>query len=182
MDADTTAERPVAMRGDVTFFDGQLRAEATVSRGRAIAFTGTHEGAGGGGRAHGGGGMGRHHRGGGESAPLSGDDSDSGARPMRGAGGSVPPVTLRLRLENTSKAPIDVQIRDVKSDLGDFAVRPERLLLAPDQAAEVDPMVSELGVTSDEIPVTLVLRAGGKTETENLVLKNLFTPAQQENK
>jgi len=179
-EASSDAPRPIAMRGETKFFDGKLRAEATVSRGRTVPF-GDKDGdaAGGGGGKHGGGHGHRH--GGGDadyspsSSPTEDEDGDQPVRRIQ-VGGAAPAVTLRLKLENTSKEPLDVQIRDVKSDLGDFAVRPEHLLLAPDQSAEVDPMISELGVTSDEIPVTLVLSIGGKTEKQDVVVKNLFTP------
>jgi len=172
-DSDAPAERPVAMRGAATFFDGQIRAEATVSRGRAIPFSEGHDGGGrtpGGGTHNGGGGR-RHHR---EETETSADTSEDTPRTFRGS--SMPPVTMRLQLVNTSNAPMSVRIHDVKSDLGNFAVRPERLDLAPGQAGELDPMVSELGVTSDEIPVTLVLVVSGKTESRDLILKNLFAP------
>ena len=172
-----TSRPAVAMRGESLFFGGKLKAEVTVSRGRTLP-SGEQAGGGGGGGRHGGG-RGRHHRDESLVPEDHGDDSDSPVHPIYGAGGSALAVTLRLKLENTSKEAFDVQIRDVTSDLGDFAVRPERLLLAPEQSGEVDPMVSELGVTSDEIPVTVVLAAAGKSEKQVISVKNLFTPATE---
>lgn len=174
-----TTRPAVAMRGESMFFDGKLKAEVTVSRGRSLP-AGENE-AGGGGR-HGGGrhGGGRRHH---DEAMMenssSEEDGDMPVRPIRSMSGSALAVTLRLKLENLSKDALDVQIRDVTSDLGDFAVRPERILLAPDQSGEVDPMVSELGVTSDEIPVTVALVAFGKKDEKVVLVKNLFTPAPQ---
>jgi hypothetical protein len=36
-------------------------------------------------------------------------------------------------------------------------------------------MNSQLGVTSDEIPVKVAIRANGKTESKIIVVKSLFT-------
>ncbi|MFM9080779.1 MAG: hypothetical protein ACKOTE_11740 [Opitutaceae bacterium] len=35
-------------------------------------------------------------------------------------------------------------------------------------------MISQLGVTSDEIPLKLAVRSGGKRELQVVVLKNVF--------
>ncbi|HVU23933.1 MAG TPA: hypothetical protein VHE13_07390 [Opitutus sp.] len=172
-----TARPVVAMRGESTFFNGALKAELTVSRGRAMPFGENAGGPEGGGGRHFGGGHGpRHHR---DENEIRGDDDDTGPEVRQIHINAALAVTLRLKLQNVSKEAFDVQIRDVKSDLGDFAVRPERMLLAPDQTGELDPMVSELGVTSDEIPVTVTLHAAGQTETQDVLVKNLFTPASE---
>jgi len=167
--------RPIAMRGETIYFGGKIRAEATVSRGRAVPFSDKP--------GRGGGGGGRHERHGGDMPPPGGgfgepgsDDGDRSSHYI--SRGLAPAVTLRLKLENNSKETIAVHIRDVNSDLGDFAVRPDKVTLAPDQAVELEPMVSELGVTSDEIPVTVVLVTGKTVEKQDIVLKNLFTPGQ----
>ncbi|HWA85478.1 MAG TPA: hypothetical protein VG710_04595 [Opitutus sp.] len=176
-----TARPVVAMRGDGMYFDGKLKAELTVSRGRTMPFGETAGGEGHGGGRSGGGHSRRHHR---DESEISDSDSgsdsdaDSEVHPIHMMNSALA-VTLRLKLQNVSKEAFDVQIRDIKSDLGDFAVRPERMLLAPDQSGELDPMVSELGVTSDEIPVTVTLHAAGKTETQDILVKNLFTPATE---
>jgi hypothetical protein len=173
-----TARPAVAMRGEGLFFDGKLKAEVTVTRGRTLP-SGEEAGGPGGGRGHHRGGRGRWHRDESMMSDTPSDDSDSPVHPIYASSGSALAVTIRLKLENLSKEAFDVQIHDVTSDLGDFAVRPERLLLAPEQSGEVDPMVSELGVTSDEIPVTVVLVAAGKSEKQIISVKNLFTPASE---
>lgn len=167
--------RPVAMRGDNTYFGGAVRAEATVSRGRAVPFSEK------GGKGGGGGGRGGHHgyRGGGEGPPPEAGSDDGDRTSHYIARGLAPAVTLRLKFENNSKDSLTIQIRDVNSDLGDFAVHPDKITLAPDQSVELDPMVSELGVTSDEIPLTVVLVNGKTVEKEIIPLKNLFTPGQE---
>jgi len=58
-----------------------------------------------------------------------------------------------------------------KSELGDFAVRPEKLALAPEQSAEPDSMTSRLGLTSGELVLKVGLRMNGKVEQKDLVLK-----------
>ncbi len=93
---------------------------------------------------------------------------------------SAPPLTLAMKFANLSAHPIEVLIHDVKSDLGNFAVRPESLQIAPGQEAEVDPMVSQLGVVAAEIPVTIVLRSNGKTETQVLEVKDTLKTTQKE--
>jgi hypothetical protein len=169
------AERPgaalvVAMQGDALFFDGTVRAEASVSR---IAPGRRSDAGGGGGGGHRGGG--RRHGGGDYTRPATeGDEGRSGLPRMTG-----PALTLRIKLENRSAQPVEVQILDVSSELGSFAVRPERLLVAPGQSSEVDPMVSQLGVIAAEIPVTLVLRTGGKSETQVLRVRAV-APARPE--
>lgn len=83
----------------------------------------------------------------------------------------MPPALMRLRLENTSQATVVVEIRDLNSDLGNFAVRPDTVTLNPGQTVETDPMQSKLGVDSYNLPVKITLRAGGQTETKTLTLR-----------
>jgi len=82
-----------------------------------------------------------------------------------------PPVALRLRLTNQSAETVEVTFVLCKSELGDFAVRPEKLALAPEQTAEPDPMTSRLGIPSGELILHVSLRMGGKTEQKDLVLR-----------
>jgi len=83
----------------------------------------------------------------------------------------MPPVALRLRLTNNSQETIEVTFTLCKSELGDFAVRPEKLALAPGQSAEPDRMTSRLGLTTAELKLSVGLRVAGKTELKDLVLK-----------
>ena len=95
---------------------------------------------------------------------------EGGAPAIRG-GSNLPPVMLRLHLANTGPDTVIVEVRDLDSELGDFAVRPDRLVLEPGTSAEPDPMESLLGLESYALPVTITLRAGGKTETKVLTLR-----------
>jgi len=98
------------------------------------------------------------------------NDSESpGARRAREA--QMPPALLRLRLENPSAATVIVEIREVNSELGNFAIRPDTVTLAPGQVLEVEPMQSLLGVESYALPVTITLRAGGQTQSKILTLR-----------
>jgi len=178
------AEKPTMSAQD-TFFDGNILVEANLGRG----FRGH-------GRPVGGGPMGgeipggRHHRGGmgigmgggmeggpgGGGRGGMGPNSDEGGPSNFSAGpsfqdASMPPVALRLRLTNTSKETVEVTFVLCKSELGDFAVRPERIVLASGQTAEPDPMTSRLGLTSSELVLKVGLRAAGKVEKRDLVLK-----------
>jgi hypothetical protein len=83
----------------------------------------------------------------------------------------MPPVALRLRLTNQGKETVEVTFVLCKSELGDFAVRPEKLALAPGQTSEPDPMRSNLGMTSNELVLRVSLRMSGVVEQKDLVLK-----------
>jgi hypothetical protein len=179
-------ERPVAMRGEGTFLEGKVTALATISRG-------FDRGARGPGR-----------RRGEEEFDLSGRKKrdDSGAftevyniggygdseeeqkeaiaeymrlaKARRAAGSPMPPVTLRVAFENKSDQPIELEVTEVNSYLGNFAVRPPKLNLGPKENGVLEPMVSQLGVTSDEIQLKLEVRHAGKKETQVVVVKNVI--------
>jgi hypothetical protein len=164
------------MSGQQVFFAGQIRAEATLGQGRGAHFADDPKG-GGGPRSGGGGHRGGMHGGGGGMGGPPGLEASVDGPTLHMRGSPLPPVKLRFRLANLGRTTLTVRIVDLKSDLGDFAVRPDQLTLDPGQTIEVDPMFSQLGVNGDEIPVTVVLRSGDKTETHDLVLKLLPAPA-----
>jgi hypothetical protein len=184
----TGIERPVAMRGEGSFLEGKLKAMATVSRGFDRGSRGPVG----------------NRRGGKEwdmNRPNNRRDDDAGftqvyslsedssdeerkevmedyirqAKARRAAGSPMPPVTLRVLLENKGTEPLEVEVTEVNSDLGNFAVRPPKLTIAPGATGTLDPMVSQLGVMSDEIPLKLALRSGGKKENQVLIVKNVIS-------
>jgi hypothetical protein len=161
-------ERPVAMSGDTTFFNGKLHVVATVSRGIG---RGTHPG-----------GIGKGSgRGKAEMPDVSGMDNDEAVAYMRAksaVGSPMPPVTLHLKIENLSGAAVSVEVLDFNSDLGNFAVHPGVLAVAPAQIAEPDPMISQMGVTSDTIPVKITLKLGTAKESETVMVKNIAAGKQ----
>ena len=198
-DSTGPAPRPIAMEGAATFFDGRLAATVTLTRGigdRPGGGAGDNSGGGGrggGGRGGGmgggmsmGGGMGGGHGGGGRGGGMGGGrggmggdssgDFGGGDAPRRGGGqfgSTMPPVTLRLSLANKAQdgAPLEIEIVDFDSDLGNFALKPDHVSLAPGQTGGPGSVVSRLGVTSNEIPVKVTLRLAGNKETQSVVLR-----------
>ncbi|HWL14497.1 MAG TPA: hypothetical protein VNR00_02760 [Opitutus sp.] len=166
--AEAAMSPPVAMAGATRFFDGKVLVSATLGRAARPHPEGS------GGRDGSGQRWRRDRPPGGMSGGMMGPagerrDDDVPTPRVRVAGG--PHLTLRVTLKNTSPVPLTIQIRDVNSDLGNFVVRPERVELAPDQTAELEPMSSELGNVVGDIPVQISLRAENKTESNSLVLK-----------
>lgn len=180
-DALTAGEQPVAMRGEGSFLDGKIIAVATISRGFDRGMK----------RDLNDGQNGRRRKNddvfGEVYSTGYGDSEDEQkeaieeyyrmARAQRAAGSPMPPVTLRVAFENKTTDPMEIQITEVNSELGNFAVRPEKLTLAPGQAGKLDPMISQLGVTSDEIPLKVEVRSAGRKESKIFVVKNLILPS-----
>jgi hypothetical protein len=159
-----------------TFFSGQIEVETLLNR------AGFPAGGSGGGdnsanestpvasdSSGGGGGGGRRHGGGGGSS-MGGSGSDSDA-PPRIRASNQPAVRLHLRLTNRGTAPVEVEVTDFDSDLGNFVVEPEKILLPPNKPVEADPMTSRLGSSSDSIPLTVSLQINGQTENRVLMLQ-----------
>ena len=87
-------------------------------------------------------------------------------------------MTLQLSLTNTAKegALLEVEIVDFESDLGNFALKPDHVALAPGLTGGPGSVVSRLGVTSAEIPVKVTLRLAGNKETQSVVLRPKEVP------
>jgi hypothetical protein len=177
-------ERPVAMKGEATFASGKLEVVATVARG----FTRVGKG-----KAPK---MEKHSRwtkkdtdAFSEDYDFRAGDSDEEqkeayksyvrqAMARRAAGSPMPPVTLQVTFENHGSEPLEITPRDVNSDLGNFAVRPAKLTVAPGETGTLEPMISQLGVTNDVIPLTVSLRVNnGKPETQVIQVKSIFSQA-----
>jgi hypothetical protein len=187
-------ERPVAMRGEATFLEGKLAALATVSRGfdRGVKGVGPRgpgkKGGPGEENVFGPGGRRRNDEAGAFTEVYNiggyGDSEEEQkeamqdylrqARARRAAGSPMPPVTLKVAFENRGTEPVEIEVTEVNSDLGNFAVRPPKLTIAPGASGVLEPMVSQLGVTSDEIPLKLALRTGGKKEQQVVLVKNIL--------
>ena len=160
-------ERPVAMKGSGSFFAGQIDATITIARGI--------------GKGLGGNGPGKHRGGDRQEMPdISGMENEDAMiylRAKAAVGSPLPPVTLHLKLHNSGKDTVSVEVIDFDSDLGNFAVHPSVLSLAPDQTSEPDAMVSQLGVSNDVIPVKVTLRIGKVKETQMVQVRNILTPS-----
>jgi hypothetical protein len=183
---------PTPMAGQEIFFDGQVLAEINVGTEGvpAVAANGGNNRGAGGPRRHGGG-NGQMSMGGGGGAyggnvsgsvpigaggesrrgPGGAGGEGAGAGPHLSLGGGGPPMLIHLRFTNRGAAPVTVIIDDFSSPLGNFAVRPDRLTLAPGQTLETDPMASQLVGGRTEAVATLMLRVDGKAEKKSFPLK-----------
>lgn len=180
-------ERPVAMRGEGTLLEGKVSALATVTRGFDRGTKGGPAGKRDGGvyddarrnkRDEAGaftevyniGGYGDSE----EDQKEAMADYMRQARARRAAGSPMPPVTLRVLFENRGTEPMELEVTEVNSDLGNFAVRPPKLTIAAGEKGVLEPMISQLGVTSDEIALKLTVRSGGKKDHQVVVVKNVI--------
>lgn len=182
-------ERPVAMRGEVAFLEGKIGAVATVSRGFDRGNRGPRTGRGGKpeGAFEDGSRRKRDEAGAFSEVYYIGGAGDSEeeqkeamkdyirqAMARRAAGSPMPPVTLKVAFENRGAEPIEIEVTEVNSDLGNFAVRPPKLTIAPGASGTLEPMISQLGVTNDEIPLKLTVKMGGKKEQQVVLVKNVI--------
>lgn len=188
---------PTPMAGHESFFDGQILAEISVGT-EGLPQGGPGDGGGnrsGGNRMGGGGGRlniagsggavggnisgGIPFGGGREGRGRRGEDGEGGGspgpRPMLGAMGR--PVMIHLRFTNQGAATVTLTIDDFVSPLGNFAVRPEKLVLEAGQSLETEPMTSQLAGEFSETDVTLVLRLGPKAGKKTFTLHAVPAPA-----
>jgi hypothetical protein len=149
-------EKPVAMAGSDTFFSGKLSVQVTLARGLGKGL--------------------RKNNDAGKS--YSAFAHSSGATEI---GNTVPPVTLHLIVTNLDSKAVTVQLLDFNSDLGDFAIDPDTLTIDPGASGEPTTMVSNLGVSSDEIPFTVTLKLGGVKETHVVKVRSLAVTASPAN-
>ena len=126
-------------------------------------------------------GTGHRHGGGSQGSPAGATRADGDAgTPMHGS--NLTAVSFHVRLFNHASYPVEVEVLDFNSDLGDFVVEPEKILIQANASAETEPMTSRLGVTSDAIPLTVTIRYKGQAPTharekQVLVLKPVPAPA-----
>ena len=85
------------------------------------------------------------------------------------SGASADAVASRLRSAGAT-------VTEVNSDLGNFAVQPEKLTIPAGKSAEPYPMNSQLGLVGDNFPVKVSLRIGDKTESQIITVQSLFNP------
>jgi hypothetical protein len=156
------AERPT-MLGQETFFDGKLLVEANLGRGFRLRQVRKRDFQG---RA----GLGDGFT---DVYMLEEPEPEEQVYIPRMANSTLPPVALRLRVTNGTDAPVDVEFLHCDSSLGNFAVRPEHLAIAPGESGLPDPMTSLLGVMNNEIQLKVGLRLAGKSESKIVTLKVL---------
>jgi hypothetical protein len=183
----------IPMAGQETFFDGLILAEIHVG---TEGMPEVQPGGGGGdresgprGRRRGGGGQmnvagGAGGFGGniggnvpfGEGGRPGREGGGPGAGPRLGAMGGGRPVMIHLRFTNHGDAAVELRITDFVSPLGNFAVRPEKLVIEPGQSLETEPMTSQLAGAFTEAPATLALRLRGQAEKKTFPLRQVAAP------
>jgi hypothetical protein len=139
-----SGEKPVAMEGNDSFFDGRVAVKVTLSRGIGHGL----------------------HKGKEKGDYTYQKYADNENKQMLGS--PLPPVTLHVILKDMGPTPVTVTIVDFDSDLGNFAVDPDTLTIAPHESGEPTAMVSELGVNSDVIPFKVTLRYGAAKESRTI--------------
>lgn len=160
------------MAGQATFFNGQLLAEINVGGspfGKAQGESADQNSAPkqeGGPRGRRGGGMG-----GGERPERSNDDQAQPARTRLTPMG--PLVMIHLRFTNHSAAPLEVHIREFNSPLGNFAVQPEKLVIAAGQSLETDSMSSPTDGSLVGITAQLTLQVDKQVESQAIQLRQV---------
>ncbi len=179
-----SVERPVAMRGEGSLLDGKVSALATISRGFDRGVKGGPSGKRDGvydekrsKRDEAGAFSEVYNIGGGDSEEEQKEamaEYMRQARARRAAGSPMPPVTLRVLFENKGTEPLELEVTEVNSDLGNFAVRPSKLTIPAGEKGILEPMISQLGVTSDEIPLKLSVRSAGKKDQQIVIVKNVI--------
>jgi hypothetical protein len=88
-----------------------------------------------------------------------------------------PRLALTLTVANRSAQTITLAVADVNSTLGNFAPRPEKLVLAPGQQASVDPMLSTFENNFEELDVSVTIKCENRPETQVLKLQRAAPPA-----
>ncbi|PTY03781.1 hypothetical protein DB347_21365 [Opitutaceae bacterium EW11] len=148
-----------------SFSDGQLIVQAIVSPGDEARM---------GGRGPGGGGSRRRHMG----PPPEGGEGEGEDMPQRSHfnDSPMPPVVLKLHVTNQGSTPLNVVFVECNSALGNFGIRPERATIQPGQSVDPDRMTSLLGVSGEDLPVTVTLKINGKTEKRTLTLHVTSAP------
>jgi hypothetical protein len=170
------------MEGKSLFFEDQIEVEVLFARAgvpwnrkEETATGGRRPGRGGGGFS---GGM-QAGMGGGPRGRMGGPPGGdmAGARsPDRMHASNQPPIQLRLRLTNHTSAAVDIEVLDFNSALGNFAVQPPKITVTPGESVEAEPMISRLGMATEEIPFTVKLHVSGRTEQRVLMLRAMKVP------
>jgi hypothetical protein len=87
-----------------------------------------------------------------------------------------PRLALTFTFVNTGSQPMIVTVIEVSSALGNFAPRPEQLMLKPGQQGSLNPMLSTLENNFDHLEVTLAVKIGERRETQMLRLRRTEEP------
>jgi hypothetical protein len=148
-----SGEKTVAMEGSDAFFDGKIAVKVTLGRGIGHGLKKSRE----------------------KGDYTYQNYADNESKSLLGS--PLPPVTLHLILTNRSLDPMTIVMVDFVSDMGNFAVDPDTLTIAPGQTVEPTPMVSELGVNSDEMAFKVTLKYGIAKETRTFPVRIIHPDA-----
>ena len=88
-----------------------------------------------------------------------------------------PRLALTFTFTNSGPQPVEFDLVEVNSLLGNFAPRPEKLSLAPGAEGAMEPMLSNLPPGLEGLEVTLTLKHGNRSETQVLKLHPMSKPA-----
>jgi hypothetical protein len=151
---------PPVMQGETTFFENQLLVEVNLGRGfrpRIVRSSAMFDREPADGRSV-------------FDTDFTTEETEAETNIWQRKNSTLPPAALRLRVHNTTAAPVEIEFLECKSYLGNFAVRPEKITIPAGESGQPDAMVSLLGVSGQEIPVTISLRLNGKAETRTAVI------------
>lgn len=163
-----------------TFFDASVRVHVTLSPAGLRRPGGDDSPDDAPRERRGAGGMGQGRMGGGPPpGGLRGGDRGMDMARSSIRASNLPPLQLRLSLTNHGANAVTVELLDFNSALGNFVPQPGTLAIAAGESAAPEPMISRLGIPGDEIPVTIRLRWGNRTEQQVLTLKQTEPPPPQ---
>jgi hypothetical protein len=156
----SAGERPVAMEGSGSFFEGSILAKVTISRGVGKGNGKDVQKA-------------QHMR---STSDLDDDQRKAYYRSRAAIGSPLAPLTIHVYITNTGSAQASVDIVDFISDLGNFALQPEILEIPAGQTLQPETVVSQLGITSDSMPFKITLKVGGKKQTQTVIVASIVVP------
>lgn len=156
-ESDPSAPPPPALQGYGEFFEGKLLVEASLGRGfrmrpgkmRALDLSDEFA----------------------DTYYMDEIEPEAQQYIPRMNNSTLPPVALRLRVTNQMAEPVEVEFIECNSLLGNFAVRPVKLTIAPGETGAPDPMTSLLGLSDGEFQVQVGLKVGAVQETKILMMR-----------
>lgn len=81
-----------------------------------------------------------------------------------------PRQTLRLTLMNRGPDTLQIELVELRSALGNFSPRPDRVVLAPGTSTELDPVSGDAGGALDSLDIVFSIRRGEETLSQTIHL------------
>ena len=109
--------------------------------------------------------------------PPAGDGGPGGEESPhpRSMGNPQPPLRIQVQLidqDPPGTPPLTVELVDFESELGNFALKPDRLALTPGQTASPEAVNSQMGLGAASSPIKLTLRLQGQKEQQSITLQD----------